>query len=118
MAALRLFSLFHLNLAFSSIEEEQRVQVMERCYWPLLRLARKHSLPIGIEATGFTLETAAAMDPKWITELRRLIDEGICELIGSGYCQVIGPLVPAEVNAANLRLGHEVYERLLGCHPQ
>ena len=118
MAALKLFSLFHLNLAFSSIEEDQRAQVLERCYWPLLRLARKYRLPIGIEATGFTLETVAALDPAWIEELRRLTSEGICELIGSGYCQVIGPLVPAEVNAANLRLGHQVYERLLGFRPQ
>ena len=37
---LRLFALFHLNLAFSSIEEEQRGEVIARCYWPLLRLAR------------------------------------------------------------------------------
>ena len=29
-AALRLFALFHLNLAFSSIEEEQRVDVIAR----------------------------------------------------------------------------------------
>lgn len=117
MAALKLFSLFHLNLAFSSIEEEQRAQVLERCYWPLLRLARNHRLPLGIEATGFTLETAAALDPAWIQELRKLIAEGLCELIGSGYCQVIGPLVPAEVNAANLRHGHQVYEKLLGFRP-
>ena len=117
MASLKLFSLFHLNLAFSSIEEEQRVQVMERCYWPLLRLARKHRLPLGIEATGYTLETAADLDPAWIEELRKLIADGICELIGSGYCQVIGPLVPAGVNAANLRLGHQVYEKLLGFRP-
>ncbi len=117
MAALRLFTLFHLNLAFSSIEEEQRAAVMERCYWPLLRLARKCRLPLGIEATGFTLETAAKLDPDWIEELRKLTNEGICELIGSGYCQVIGPLVPADVNASNLRHGNRVYEKLLGFRP-
>ncbi len=38
---LQLFALFHLNLAFSSIEEEQRAEVIARCYWPLLRLAEK-----------------------------------------------------------------------------
>jgi hypothetical protein len=35
---LELFALFHLNVAFSSIEEEQRGEVIARCYWPLLRL--------------------------------------------------------------------------------
>jgi hypothetical protein len=113
---LQLFALFHLNLAFSSIEEEQRAQVIQRCYWPLLRLAEKFG-PIGIEATGFTLEEIAARDPEWIGRARALLAAGRIELIGSGYAQMIGPLVPARVTEANLRLGNEVYERLLGVRP-
>ena len=69
-----LFTVFHLNLAYSSIEEEQRAQVISRCYWPLLRLAKEHNLPFGIEASGFTLETAAGIDPAWLQELRSLTD--------------------------------------------
>lgn len=115
---LKLLAIFHLNLAYSSIEEEQRPEVIRRCYWPLLRLAREYSLPLGIEASGYTLEVAAAIDPHWVEELRRLAVEGPCEFIGSGYAQIIGPLVPAEVNAANLRLGHLAYEKLLGFRPQ
>jgi hypothetical protein len=114
---LHLFTIFHLNLAYSSIEEEQRPHVIERCYWPLVRMAEKLSLPFAVEATGYTLETAAALDPKWLEALRRVTATGLCEFVGSGYAQVIGPLVPAEVNAANLRLGHDVYERLLGFRP-
>jgi len=113
---LQLFALFHLNLAFSSIEEEQRAQVIERCYWPLLRLAEKFG-PIGIEVTGFTLEEIAARDPQWIARARALLAAGRIELIGSGYAQMIGPLVPARVTEANLKLGNEIYERLLGVRP-
>lgn len=116
-ATLNLFALFHLNLAFSSIEEEQRTQVIERCYWPLLNLAQAHG-PIGLEATGFTLEDIAARDPTWIAEARHLIEAGKIELIGAGYAQIIGPLVPARVTEANLAIGHEVYEHLLGIRPQ
>jgi len=115
-ATLQLFALFHLNLAFSSIEEEQRGEVIRRCYWPLLELAKAHG-PIGLEATGFTLEEIAARDPAWCDEARRLIQAGRVELIGSGYAQIIGPLVPARVTEANLRLGHEVYDRLLDVRP-
>jgi glycosyl hydrolase family 57 len=115
---LQLFSIFHLNLAYSSIEEAQRPEVVRRCYWPLLRLAQRTGAPIGIEATGFTLECAKAADPAWIDALRALVDTGRCEFVGSGYAQVIGPLVPAAVNAANLRIGHQVYERLLGFRPR
>ena len=114
---LKRFSIFHLNLAYSSIEEAQRPDVVRRCYWPLLRLAERTGAPIGIEATGFTLETAAAIDPAWLDALRVLVAGGQCEFVGSGYAQIIGPLVPAAVNAANLRIGHQVYERLLGFRP-
>ncbi|HEX3675761.1 MAG TPA: hypothetical protein VHU87_15950 [Rhizomicrobium sp.] len=115
-ATLHLFALFHCNLAFSSIEEEQRGDVIARCYWPLLELAQKHG-PIGLEATGFTLEEIAKRDPEWIGRARALIASGRIELIGSGYAQIIGPLVPARVTEENLRLGHLVYERLLGVRP-
>lgn len=114
---LKLYTAFHLNLAYSSIEEERRAEVLERCYWPLLNLARRLDLPLGIEATGYTLEAAAEIDPAWTAEIRRLVTEGACEFIGSGYSQLIGPLVPAGVNAANLRLGNDAYERLLGFRP-
>ncbi|HEX3811050.1 MAG TPA: hypothetical protein VHW02_15250 [Rhizomicrobium sp.] len=110
---LHLFALFHLNLAFSSIEEEQRADVVQRCYWPLLALAEKHG-PIGIEATGYTLEEIARIDPAWIAKARTLIADRKVEWIGSGYSQMIGPLVPWRVTQANLRLGNDVYNALLG----
>jgi hypothetical protein len=116
-AVLTLFALFHLNLAFSSIEEEQRAEVIRRCYWPLLDLAARHG-PIGIELTGFTLDEIAAHDPEWIGRLRALIAAGKVELIGSGYAQLIGPLVPAAVSEANLRIGNAVYQRCLGLRPR
>ncbi len=114
---LRLYAIFHLNLAYSSIEEEERREVVKRCYWPLLRLARRFNLPFGIEVSGYTLEQIQEIDRGWIAELRFLINSGPCEFVGSGYAQVIAPLVPAEVNAANLRLGNQIYERLLGVAP-
>lgn len=115
-ATLHLFALFHLNLAFSSVEEEERDDVIARCYWPLLKLAEAHG-PIGLEATGFTLEEIARRDPEWIGRARALVSVGLIELIGSGYAQVIGPLVPARVTEANLRIGNRLYESLLDVRP-
>ncbi|WP_429884582.1 glycoside hydrolase family 57 [Geoalkalibacter halelectricus] len=115
---LHLFSFFHLNLAFSSIEKEARPEVIQRCYWPLLRLIREQSLPAGIEASGYTLEEIRRLAPDWLKELRELCGEGLVEFIGSGYSQMIGPLVPAAVNRANQRIGMQVYEELLGFRPE
>jgi hypothetical protein len=110
------FAVFHLNLAFSSIEEERRPEVIARCYWPLLGLAERHP-HIGIELSGYTLEEIARLDPVWIRKAREMIAGGQIELIGSGYSQMIGPLVPARVVAENLRIGNDVYRRLLGAEP-
>jgi hypothetical protein len=116
-AELHLFAVFHLNLAFSSVEEADRAAVIERCYWPLLTLATNNG-PIGIEATGYTLEEIERRDPAWIACLRNLIRSGKAELVGSGYAQLIGPLVPAKVVAANLRIGNGIYSDLLGAQPK
>ncbi len=115
---LKTYAFFHLNMAYSAIGVEQRSTVIERCYWPLLRLARARRLPFGIEAPAWTLETIAAIDPAWLAELRELVGQGLCEFIGSGYAQLIGPLVPAQVNEANLRIGMQRYEALLGLRPK
>ena len=114
---LNLFAFFHLNLAYSSIEEDQRAEVIERCYTPLLRLAEKYG-PIGVEASGFTLEEIASRAPAWIDDLKRLIAAGKVEFIGCGYSQMIAPLVPWKVTEANLRIGTEIYQRLLGIQPR
>jgi hypothetical protein len=116
-SALQVFAFFHLNLAFSSIEEERRGDVIARCYWPLLQLAERAG-PIGMELSGYTLEEIAARDPEWIGRARSLIERGRIELIGSGFSQMIGPLVPARVTKENLRLGNETYVRLLGARPR
>jgi hypothetical protein len=113
---LNCFALFHLNLAFSSIEEEQRAIVVRECYRPLLALAEHH--PIGIEATAYTLQAIRKADPAWLDEVAMLIREGKVEFIGSGYAQAIGPLLPADVVAANLRLGNLAYRELLGVAPK
>lgn len=117
MSTLYCYCVFHLNISFSSVEEDRRPQLVEKCYWPLLKLAADLDLPIGLEASGYTLEEIKRIDPSWIDELRRLIDDEKVELIGSGYSQLIGPLVPADISRANLRFGHEAYDRLLGMRP-
>ncbi|GAA0587691.1 glycoside hydrolase family 57 [Rhizomicrobium electricum] len=114
---LNLFAFFHLNLAYSSIEEEQRGEVIEKCYKPLLRLAERFG-PIGVEASGFTLEEIALRSPEWIADLKRLIATGKVEFIGCGYSQMIGPLVPWRVTEANLKIGNEIYRALLDVSPR
>jgi len=99
------------------VEEEDRAVIVERCYWPLLKLAEE-GLPVGIEATGYTLAAINGIDPAWNRRFRELVSEKKAELIGSGYCQVIAPLVPAELTRRNLAYGLADYEALLGVKPK
>jgi hypothetical protein len=115
---LSLYSVFHLNLLFSSIPESDRSRVIERCYWPLLRLIEDSGASIAIEATAYTLEEIQRIDPSWVDKFRELLASGKTELLGSGYAQVVGPVVPAEVTAHNLAIGNEVYESLVGVRPR
>lgn len=117
MTKLNLFSIFHLNLAFSSIEEEDRPKVIEQCYWPLLRLIENNQVPAGIELTGYTLEAINKLDKAWVAKFRDLLRSEHCELIGSGYSQIIAPLIPHEVHNANLKIGIEIYQDILGIKP-
>lgn len=112
------FQVYHLNLAFSSIPAESRPDVIKRCYWPLLELAEGKGIPIGIELTGWTLRQIETIDRSWIAKFKTLLEARQCELIGSGWTQMIGPLVPYEMNVWNQRLGIEAYEECLGLRPR
>lgn len=113
---LKLYSVFHCNLAFSLIPREHFKTVIERCYRPLLKLAEA-GFPIGIEMTAWTLKEVKAIDSGFVTKLRELWNSGKCEFIGSGYSQAIFPLIPAEVNRWNLEIGNRYYKELLGRRP-
>lgn len=112
------YLVFHLNLAFSSIEEQEWPTVIQTCYHPLLDLIEETGITIGIELTGWTLKQIERIDIKWIERFRKLLNSRRCELIGSGYCQLIGPLVPYNVNEWNQKLGIDIYNQILGLRPQ
>lgn len=114
---LNLYVMFHLNLMYSSIPINRRKEVIEKCYWPLLELAGSYEIPIGIELPGYTLEELGRIDSNWIKEARFLLRRRKIEIIGSGYCQIIGPIVPAEVNFYNQKFGLDCYKKIFGASP-
>lgn len=109
---------FHLNLAFSSIEKNDRITVIEKCYDPILDIVEELGIPIGIELSGWTLEQIQLLKPDWVIRFKKLLSHNACELIGSGYCQIIGPLVPYDVNNWNQKLGIVSYQNILDQKPK
>jgi len=113
---LYLYALFHCNLAFSLIGRDEFRAVIKRCYRPLLDLAGE-GLPIAIEMSAWTLRQVHQLDPDFTERLSDLWASKRLSFIGSGYAQSIMPLIPAEVNRWNLRLGNKHYEQILGRAP-
>lgn len=112
------FIFFHLNLFFSSLPENKRKEVIDKCYWPLLDLIENFQNPIGVEITGWTLETIYKKDKNWVKKFKFLLDKKKIYLIGSSYTQAIFPLIPYEVNRYNLEHGKKIYKKILNCIPK
>ena len=117
MGKLYLYSVFHANLNFSYIPKDFYPQIVRRCYWPLLRIVEEQQVPLGLEFSAYTLEVVNKLDPSFVQRLRKLWQDGACEVIGSGYVQSIMPLIPAQVNRENLQRGNAIYRELLGDRP-
>lgn len=112
------YSIYHANLAFSAIEEAEIPTVIDKCYFPLLDLVEALHVKIGLELSGFTLEKIQHYRPQWIARFKQLCENHEMELIGSGYMQIIGPIVPYEVNIQNQQIGLETYHNILDITPK
>lgn len=113
-----IYAIFHLNLNFSSIDEHDHSEIVNRCYWPLLNIIEEDHLPLAIELSVYTLEKIAQVDLGWIETFKALLLKNKCELLACGDSQIIGPLVPYEVNKANLELGKSGYLNWLNIKPK
>ena len=102
---------------FSSIPKDERPKVIKKCYWPLFEFA-KMNIPIGIEASAITIKIIKKHDPEWIRTLKKYIKTRKIEFIGSGYSQIIGPLVPYDVNFKNQYFGMKEYSKILNITPK
>ena len=73
---------------------------------------------LGIELSGLTLSRINELSPEWIIKFKNLLSEKKCELVASGYSQIIGPLVPYEVNLKNHQIGLDLYKEILDEVPE
>ena len=100
------------------MKESERIQVIDQSLSKLLKLVKKKRVKIAISLTGNTIEIIKQIRPRIINELRTLIKLGYIELIGSGYSQIIQPLVPNELNEKNIKYGLELYKKYFEIVPE
>lgn len=112
------YKVYHANLAFSAIPEEKLAEVIDKCYLTLLDFVQKTNTKIGLEISGYSLEIIQKLRPFWIEKFKELNSYGLIELIGSGYMQIIAPIIPYKVNLQNQIIGLETYINILGIIPK
>lgn len=115
---INLYTFFHFNLNFSSLEEKKINQVIKRSYTKLLSKIEECDFQVGIEASGFTLEKLKSNNLLVFNKLKKLVQNKKVELIGSGYHQIISPLNDFEINNHNIIYGKKIYEDLLNYSPK
>jgi hypothetical protein len=113
-----IYSAWHLNLAFSSIEDSEAGKLIDKCYWPLLDLLNEPEIKFGIELSGWTLNRINEIDSLWVHKAKELINSGKIEILGSGWAQIISPLVPSFITDQNLKFGNIAYSEILGIVPK
>ncbi|MCB1195714.1 hypothetical protein KDK77_05980 [bacterium] len=116
MGTLYIYGIFHANLSFSSIPPDQYSKIIDTCYWPVIELVRK-GYKLGLEFNTYTLHQIEKLDNCLLHEIRKLWENGACDIIGSSYIQSISPLIPYEINKANFVFGQKDYRSLLGASP-
>tara|TARA_B100000787_G_scaffold37549_1_gene26442 strand:+ start:305 stop:2233 length:1929 start_codon:yes stop_codon:yes gene_type:complete len=112
------FLFFHFNLFFSSVDKSSRKLIIKNCYYPILNIAEIYNIPINIEASARTLLEIQKIDKEFIKLLNKLIRVRKIYFVGSGFNQIIAPLVPFEVTCKNLQIGNHYYKKILGKRPE
>lgn len=112
------YKIYHANLAFSAIPDEKLGEVIDKCYFSLLDFVEKTNTKIGLEISGYSLEIIQELRPTWIEKFKELYKKRLIELVGSGYMQIIAPLVPYKVNLKNQKIGLDIYINILGITPK
>ena len=107
---------FHLNLDFSSIELDERKNVIESSYIPILRLADKYD--IYIEATISTLHQIKELNYTFFTDLTKHFFDNKSNFIASGRYQIIHDCYSDKVFYENIVESKLDYQEILGFVPK
>jgi len=112
------YSIFHLNISFSSLAEDQKEIVIKNCYEPLIDMISKNDYKVSIEITGYTVEQIQIFNPNLIKKINECIKCKKIELVFSGFEQLIYQLTPKKIIDLNIDLGKEIFKESFGFIPK
>ena len=78
---LSLYSIFHGNLNYSSIDKELYEHIIDACYWPIIDLVNEYNFKPAIEFPINTIHKINDIDNLFIPELKKLVEQDKIEII-------------------------------------
>jgi len=88
------------------------------CYAPLLEMLAAHpGVRLAYHHSGCLLEWIEEHEPRYLDQLRALVERGQVEVLGGGYWEPILPAIPERDAENQLKLFSDYLERRLGQRP-
>lgn len=111
--------IFHANLNYAYLPEHKYEFVIRKSYELTIDTMREHfpDTKYVFEASGFTIEQIAWKTPDVLEKLKKAIQSGQCEFMGSPYAHPMLPNFPKEDGIWSLKFSNEVYQKYLGMQP-
>ena len=107
----------HGNLQYSQLHPDRRGWVIEHCYEKLFDLVDRKGYRIGFEASGFTVDAIAELNPPVMAKLRKLIANGQIEPVASPHIHIMLSNINPAVGLQSLKDGLDTWERHVGVRP-
>ena len=109
----------HANIQYSQLPPEKREWVIRQSYERLFDLiAANPAYKVGFEASGATLQIMDAQCPDVVAKLRKLIQAGQVEAIGSPYTHIMLGNIDPEIGLYSLKRGREAWKTIVGVEPK
>jgi hypothetical protein len=113
-------NIFHANLNYAYLTPDRYEFVIRSAYEMMLDVMAERfaDCPFVFEASGYTIDMIAQYTPDVLAKLRRAIDEGRCEFMGSPYAHPMLPNFPEEDGSWSIAFANETFEKHLGLRPR
>ena len=111
---------FHANLHYSGLRPEKYEFCIRKSYERIFDLfaGRFKGVKYCFEASGFTLDMMAKLTPDVLGKLRRAVESGQCEFMGSPYAHSIMTNFAYKDGVQACKFAMDTYQRHLGMRPR
>jgi len=112
--------IFHANLNYAYLTEDKYEFVIRESYEMTIDTMAKQfpAEKYVFEASGYTVEQIALKTPDVLEKLKKAIERGQCEFMGSPYAHPMLPNFPEEDGVWSLRFANDIYKKYLGIQPK